>query len=271
MLTYLFLQPLHASDRGIRQHAHEITHLELCGPQRLDDNFKDTISLLKKHHATLEWLKLRMYLKKDAYGVFSIAYPRLKRLDLDYSGWWILRNAPVLEELVLTCATIEDHPTVFNLIPAKLKTLKMDITPHYKFQRIPDITRYFHRHSVQPNTTYFLQELVIHTHKMENVEMMLEGISHVKQLERLMIWYMDWDASQMDTFIDQLANGCHRLSCLKIHSLKTPSPHAVNALKRLEYLSRFAFRIKDKDSTEGRFWDAIETLTQTKCIEICLH
>lgn len=268
IMAYKIGVTLRASDRGIRQHAHGITHLDLCGPVQLDDNFKDTISLLKKHHATLEWLKLRMCLERDLHGVFSIAYPRLTKLNLDYSGWWTLRNAPVLEELVLSCGTIDEHPTVFNLIPATLKTLKMDITPHNKFQHIPDITRYFHRHSAQSNTTYLLKELIIYTHKMENVEMMLEGISHVKQLERLMIRYSDWDASEVDTFIDQLANGCHRLSCLKIYSSTTPSQHAVNALKRLGYLTHFAFNIEDKDSTEGRFWDAIETLTQTKCIEV---
>lgn len=207
----------------------------------------------------------------DAHDVFSITYPRLKTLLLGGSGSWIPRNAPLLEELEITCGTIDHHLNLLDFIPAKLKKLKMDFWPHNKLQHTTLITRYFHRYSARSNITYFLNELIIHTDKMEYGEILFEGICHLTQLERLIISYSDWDASEMETFIDQLANGCHRLSCLKHFTRPTPSPHAVHALKPLENLNHFAFVIEDKDRTEGRFWDAIETLTQVKCIEVHYH
>lgn len=275
-LTYLSLDissfgvTIKSSNRGKRHDG--ITHLDICGSITPNVTSKVIFSLLKQHHTTLERLKWRMHVDRDAHDVFSIAYPRLKILLLGGSGSWIPRNAPLLEEMEITYGTIDHHPNLQDFIPAKLKKLKMDFWPHDKLQHTTFITRYFHRYSARPNTTYFLNELIIHTfYKMENAEILFEGICHLTQLERLVIFYLDWNASEMETFIDQLANGCHRLSCLKLFTRVMPSPHAVHALKPLEHLNHLAFDIEDKDHTEGRFWDAIETLNQVKRIEVyCL-
>ncbi|KAJ8657635.1 hypothetical protein O0I10_006701 [Lichtheimia ornata] len=270
-LTYLYIcvysnaVRIKFLDQGRQQHAQGITHLDICGSTQPNITCKDIFSLLKKHHTTLERLNWGMRLDKDDYDVFSLVYPRLTKLLLGCSGWWMLRNAPLLEELYITCDTIKEHPAVLGRIPANLQKLRMDITSYSPFPYMTSITRYFRRYHAR---AYSLSQLIIYTRKMKDVEMMLESICHLNQLDRLMIQYLNWDVTQMEIFIDQLANGCRRLSCLKLFSRTMPSPHAVNALKQLEHLNHFAFKIEEKDPTGGKFWDAIETLTQIKCIEI---
>ncbi|KAJ8657660.1 hypothetical protein O0I10_006726 [Lichtheimia ornata] len=265
ILVYNNAVRLKYTDQGQRQHAQGITHLDLWGSTQPNITCKDIFSLLNKHRTSLEFLEWRLTLDKDDHDVFGIAYPRLTKLLLGCSGWWILRNVPLLEELHITCDTIVDHPAVLDRIPANLQKLKMDLTPCSPFPYMTSITRFFQLHDAR---AYCLSQLIIHTHKMKDVEMMLESICHLNQLERLMICYLTWDVSPMETFIDQLANGCHRLSCLKLFCRTMPSQHAVDALKRLEYLNHFAFDVEERDRSRGKFWDAIEALTQLKCIEV---
>lgn len=87
-----------------------------------------------------------------------------------------------------------------------------------------------------------LKVLVIDFSSLDNVGSVLDTICSLHQLQHLRISFTsNWGPSQMDTFFDNLIQGCPGLSYLDIHCQNVPSTHTLNALKQLEHLEHFRF------------------------------
>ncbi|CDS10639.1 hypothetical protein LRAMOSA11125 [Lichtheimia ramosa] len=160
-----------------------VTHLALRYERFVDQIMMVDINpTLRKHGNTLQDLNLKDFiLEMDLAVSQDIQYPRLMKLDLDGSAWWIPRNAPMLQELTLTANTILAHPTVLDTIPANLKKLQLLLAGG---RRIVDQTRlaaYLDGLAHQSQ----LKELVISSSRVDDLGNMFDAICHLDQLERL--------------------------------------------------------------------------------------
>ncbi|CDS06454.1 hypothetical protein LRAMOSA08982 [Lichtheimia ramosa] len=85
---------------------------------------QNAIVILNKYQGTLQ--DIYWSIEPDSNDdMYSIQYPQLKKLSLYESGWWILRNAPMLEELDITSKTISKNPAIFNTTPTNLRKLRI--------------------------------------------------------------------------------------------------------------------------------------------------
>ncbi|CDH59957.1 predicted protein [Lichtheimia corymbifera JMRC:FSU:9682] len=228
------------------------------------DTFADVGSVLKHHRKTIEDFCWAMDGENDNRDIYDIQYPQLKKLTLNKSGWWIPRNAPLLEELTLSSRTINNHPAVLDTIPPSLKTLELKLNEVPELVDTSSIKQYLLRFAQHSH----LHELVIISPTMDNIFNVVDAICHLKQLQRFaIIITMRPDSSQQDRFLDQLARGCTNLSCLEIYCLyKGLSTHSINTLKQLGNLKQCSFAI-DPTSDDG-IWHALKTFPQLKCIRI---
>ncbi|KAJ8658028.1 hypothetical protein O0I10_006299 [Lichtheimia ornata] len=254
-----------------------ITHLSVyvdCSFWEADD-FRDpwqsVIPILKEIHQTLEYLKIDVNFANDNEDVYDLEYPRLKKLFLFNSGWWIPRNAPILEELTMTSRTIRENPAVLDTIPPNLKRLELRLghaSPYLRDEKAA-VSAYLHRLANHSQ----LKELVIHFHDALIISNVLEAIQHLGRIESLNLIFTRtwrscvWDSYVMDSFVDGLAKGCPRLSNLEINCKNAPSTYTVNALKQLEDLKQLVFSVEEMDPDDN-IWHAFETFKQLKCIRI---
>ncbi|KAJ8657964.1 hypothetical protein O0I10_006235 [Lichtheimia ornata] len=228
-----------------------------------NDTFVEIVPILKQHRKTLEDLEWYMSHESDNGDVDDIQYPRLKKLMLERSGWWIPRNALLLEELTMTWDAISRHPAVLHMIPPNLKKLEFRLDVGADDVDTPTLKRYLHRVARYTH----LQELIVNSYTMDNIVKMADVICCLDQLRRLMIRVgAPCDSSQMNRFVERLGRGCPNLTCLEINCKDGLSTHSINALKQLENLKQCSFSI---DGTHGDgIWEALETFTQLKWIRI---
>ncbi|CDH57632.1 predicted protein [Lichtheimia corymbifera JMRC:FSU:9682] len=84
-------------------------------------------AFLKQHRTTLANMRWDLYHDSDVEHTHDIQYPRLKKLSVVKSGWWIPRNAPQLEELRIAWITITGYHDILDIIPPNLKKLVLDL------------------------------------------------------------------------------------------------------------------------------------------------
>ncbi|CDH60994.1 predicted protein [Lichtheimia corymbifera JMRC:FSU:9682] len=232
------------------------------------DACKDTTSIIKQHHSTLEHIEWDVHTRWDTENIDGLQFPRLKVLRIGFSGWQIPRNAPMLEELKLTWRIIRIHPEVLDIIPPRLTKLKLQLDNDDEGAVPVDtsaIEHYLDRIAIQQQ----LLELVIDFDvEQQIIEALLEAIYHHHQLECLKISFTeDLDPYNMEIFLDGLVKSCPRLACLELECANELSIHAINTLKQLEYLTQLRFPIVNADDPD-RFWNAIRTFTQLKYVTI---
>ncbi|KAI7875492.1 hypothetical protein K492DRAFT_210897 [Lichtheimia hyalospora FSU 10163] len=241
-----------------------ITHLSIHGFSSTCYNCKDLACLLKHNQRTLNYLLWNVNLDMNDNSIYDIQFPNLKKLVLYQSGWWIPRNAPMLEDLYVTQKVIRSNNHVFDTAPSHLQKLEMTLYNPTTLDEKKAIEHYLSRVAQQSR----LKKLVVYFNSMDNVATMLDAICRLHQLEYLTIsFHRSWDAYQMERFMDKLSKSCPRLTCLETQSNNAPSTYSMNALKRLEHLTHFAFSV---DCTDGydSFWNAILTFSQLKFIRI---
>ncbi|KAJ8657595.1 hypothetical protein O0I10_006659 [Lichtheimia ornata] len=228
---------------------------------------QDGIRLLQQYNGGLKHLVWDMGCDTNDEALYNIEYPCLSKLVLKCSGWWIPRNAPVLQELEIMDTVIRGNPNVLDTIPPHLKKLKMRLAPGALPTYSTSIERYLHRLAQQTQLT----ELVVYFYNIVNfdsIAKVLDAICGFSQLGHLMVGFSDsWDGKQMEQFLEQLAKGCPLLSCLEIRSRNAPSASSMNALKRLESLQHMAFSINGTND-DDKFWNTIQTFSQLKCIRV---
>ncbi|KAJ8657962.1 hypothetical protein O0I10_006233 [Lichtheimia ornata] len=241
-----------------------ITKISMESVGRLNvDTFVDIGLLLKQHRMTLEDFEWDVGDTRDNSDIYDIQYPRLKKLTLYNSGWWIPPNAPLLEELTMTWQVINDHPAVLNTIPPNLKKLVLDLKKGRNAVIVSATKRYllgFAQHS-------HLHELIIRSRIVESISNMMDGTYRLNQLQRLAIHIIKpSDSYPKELVIDQLARGCPNLTCLEINCKNGVSTPSINALKQLGNLKKCSFSI-DRSNEDG-IWQALETFTQLQGIRI---
>lgn len=114
-----------------------------------DEICKDTTSIVKRYHDTLEHLDWDMDTSQDTETIDSIQFPRLTNFGLFSSGWQVLHSAPMLEELKLTARMINTHLQVLDIIPPHLKSLELDFRRQRIHNHESPILRYFTRIALQ--------------------------------------------------------------------------------------------------------------------------
>lgn len=93
----------------------------------IDNTYEHVTSLLQKHHKTLEHMEWDVDRSIHGMDLQDIKYPRLTTLVLYVSGWWIPRNAPMLEELEVGANIIKYNSEVIRTIPPTLKKLSFGL------------------------------------------------------------------------------------------------------------------------------------------------
>lgn len=190
----------------------------------------------------------------------------MRELRLYNSGWWIPHNAPMLEELDITCDAHGAGSVVSDTTPLPPNLKKLVLNFHLALNRRNNalLKRYLDRYA---NHTK-LKELVISVDTVADTDNVLDAVLHLGQLERLKILFSRaWKSTQVQGFLDRLSEGCPNLSSLAITCDNVPSTQSINTLKRLEHLKELGFSIKGLDHDDG-FWQAIKTFSQLKCIHV---
>lgn len=112
-------------NRGSPSNEIGITYLSLVWGGCKDETSININPILTKYCNTLEQLDLDTDLDNDDNdNTFDVYYPRLKKLFLNTSAWWILRKAPTLEEMTITSRAIRIHFAGLDTIPPHLYTLE---------------------------------------------------------------------------------------------------------------------------------------------------
>ncbi|KAJ8657981.1 hypothetical protein O0I10_006252 [Lichtheimia ornata] len=223
-------------------------------------------SFLNQHHTTLENMRWEIYHGSDVEHTHDIQYPRLKKLSLVQSGWWVPGNAPRLEELTISWIMINKCPQVLHIIQPNVKKLVLDLDREKGLEDPSILVNYLSRMNQQSAFC----ELDIRCIDVDNIESVLDAIPSLDHLQRLMLYfttYFDWDQYDMEWFFDGLAEGCPRLACLEIQYSNAPSIDSIKALKQLEGFKQFNFSVENA-SDDDDFWKAIEELSQLECIRI---
>ncbi|KAJ8658000.1 hypothetical protein O0I10_006271 [Lichtheimia ornata] len=228
--------------------------------------WESVVYVLCQHRKTLEYIHFDVDTRTEPEEIYNIEYVRLKKLHLQSSGWWIPHNAPMLEELEISCFVLAAEFTVRDTtpLPPNLKKLKLDLSNSLRPIDKTPFARYLHRYAQH----LCLKELAVSLNPEEHIDNMLEAILHLGQLERLSIFVSGhWDSIQMQELFEELPKGCPNLSSLMISCENAPTIYAMSALKRLEHLEEFRFHIWNMDGNDG-FWHAIASFSQLKCIHV---
>ncbi|KAI7874113.1 hypothetical protein K492DRAFT_200217 [Lichtheimia hyalospora FSU 10163] len=253
------------SDQGQPCEEQGITDIAIESEYEYSVTSEDWISLLKQHQRTLVHLEWNSWLDNNEDALYHIPFPRLKKLSFGYSAFQIPWNTPMLEELNIKADVISNCPAVLDTIPPHLKKLGLTLYPTLSFYDATIIGQYLNRIAQQQDVR--LNELVLNVDRMENPDNMFDAIGSLHHLRRLMIDYSDWNAHQLESFLETLVNGCPDLNCLKINCKNSPSTNATHTLKRLGHLKELAFSVAHM-ADSSTFWDSIQTLSQLECIEI---
>lgn len=225
---------------------------------------KDTSSIIKRYHNTLEHLEWDMDTSKDTENIEHLRYPRLKKLRLCWSGWQIPRNAPMIGDLALSSRVIQPHPEVLDTIPPHLKRLELDLERRPQVVDKSFLLHYLKRIARQCQ----LKELLLRLNNTDQIAGILDAIYRYAQLECLKISIDGrWDPNGMEKFFDGLVISCPHLSCLELRNITAPSANTLNTLKHLEHLQQFACSIDGTDNLD-HFWDALRTFSQLKRIRM---
>ncbi|KAJ8657965.1 hypothetical protein O0I10_006236 [Lichtheimia ornata] len=256
------------TDQGSVSDLLGVTHIAIEGILPSNDVFVDIGCVLKHHQKTLVEIEWDMDNddESDNRDFYHIQYSQLKKLTLNKSGWWIPRNAPLLEELIMTSEAINAYPAVLDMVPPTLKKLEFRLDEGPELADTSTIKGYLDRIAQHSHP---LHEVILHSYTMNNIINVVDAIHPLNQLQRLMIRVTRrCDSHQMDRFVERLTRGCPNLSCLEIICREGLSMHSINALKRLENLKECIFSIKRIDDDHGSFWHALEMFTQLKWIRI---
>ncbi|KAJ8657592.1 hypothetical protein O0I10_006656 [Lichtheimia ornata] len=241
-----------------------VTKLDIDTNDIPDEIVKDISSIIKQHHHTLEHLVWKTDTTHDTEYVGLFQYPRLRKLGLISSGWQIPRNAPLLEELMLTSRIISTQPQVLDMIPPHLNKLELKLEGPLQPVAKSSIERYLTRMSLQCQ----LKELVVRFNSEDDFTSIMDAIFRHGQLECLKISFTyAWDSDQMERFFHSLVKGCPRLSRLELKCSNAPSTYSITTLKGLAHLNMFAFSIYGSDGIDG-FWDALRSFSQLRCLRI---
>lgn len=225
---------------------------------------KDTSSIIKRYHNTLEHLEWDMDTSQDTENIEDIHYPRLKKLALCWSGWQIPRNAPLIEDLTLSSRIIQPHPEVLDTIQPHLRKLELDLEGVPQVVHKSSILLYLSRVALRCQ----LKELVLRLNSTDHFIDILNAIYRHAHLECLKISFTrDWDYDGMERFFDGLVKRCPRLSCLELRCPNAPSIQSLNTLKRHTHLQQVAFSIRGTDNWDY-FWDTLRTFSQLKRIRM---
>lgn len=136
------------------------------------------IDELRQQQNTIECIKCNLDLREtlhereDHKEIYTIKYGRLKQLSLSKSGWWIPRNAPMLEELHITAYIIKKNVAVLDTIPPNLKKLELDLDLDFDLRYKAPLERYIKRFALRSH----LKELVIHFSSSDNIDTILNAI-----------------------------------------------------------------------------------------------
>lgn len=255
-ITYAFCQLIYKKRESASDEV-GITHLHLSSYPDEDSISTNVIPILKQYHDTVQHLDLFMDLDNDGNNnAFDIQYPQLKTLVLHSSAWWVPRNAPMLEEMILTSKTIHEHTAVLDTIPANLRRLELQLERgSFLVDKAPLVT-YLHRLSQQSQ----LKDLVVYFKNSDDIGTVLDAICYVGQPECLTVDSSDkWDTIQMEEFFGKLVIGCTRLRELCINCRHAPSIQSINTLKPLGDLTKLAFSV-DGISNDYSFCHAIQAI-----------
>ncbi|CDH57673.1 predicted protein [Lichtheimia corymbifera JMRC:FSU:9682] len=264
------------SDEGGRRYEEQqqqqqtITHLSLHSHN--EDRFEHThvSSFLKQYQGCIVDLEIGInHDVNDEDGIYAIQYPRLKKLLLYQSGWWIQRNAPLLETLELHTEIIIIYPQVLDTIPPALKKLVMNLQDY----TLPDasvIVRYFHRLSEHSN---FKDLDIYFGDPYRDIDDIVDAFCCCQKLERLNIYFdvdkldAEWHGVEMEPHLLKVVKGCPRLTRLEVYCHQALSTKTLNAFQQLEHLEQLQFSIVGFSEYEG-FWKAVESITQLKEIRL---
>lgn len=225
---------------------------------------RDTSSIIRRHRNTLEHLEWDMDIRNDTENIAHIQLPRRTKLRLDTPVWQMIRNAPMLEELMLSSMIIINQPHVLDTIPPRLKSLDLRILGCLFGDHKSSLLRYLNRIALQ----HQLKHLAIHFSITDNDANILDAIYQHRHLECLkVILTNDWDSYRMARFVDGLVRSCTRLSHLQVLCNYPPSTNSMNLLKRLSRLNQFTFPVCGTGEDDS-FWNAIRTFPQLKCITL---
>lgn len=220
-------------------------------------------SVLQQHLKTLEDVKFFFDAGDPDATMYDIEYPRLKRLFLQHSGWWIPRKASRLEDLVIHSYGVPHFDRLPDAIPPNLKKLDMKMECLH-----PSAYRLYEQYLLRFVHYSQLEQLVNHFHKAKDIDDMLNTVHHLHQLQCLIFTFDDeWEPTQMQRFLEELGNACPSLTFLEIGCTNAPSTKAMDALKRLEHLEGIIFSIVDT-AGDDCFWYAIDSFSQLKSIRV---
>ncbi|KAJ8657584.1 hypothetical protein O0I10_006648 [Lichtheimia ornata] len=229
-----------------------------------DGLFEYTCSLLRQHCTTLEDIQWIWSPERNHRQLYNIQYPRLKTLSIHSRGWWILRNAPMVEDLFLASPSIVNNPEVLDTIPTNLKALELRLDEGPVSVNEDAIERFLYRVSQQCR----LQKLAIYFEDLGIFCRVRDTITRFNTLQSLVISFPeDWHVAEMERFLVDLVIACPYLSSLEINCTNAPTTYSMNALKQLRHLKQFTFSIRDTDGADS-FWRAIQTFSQLKRIRM---
>lgn len=130
---------------------------------------KNTTSIVKQYHNTVEKIEWIMDTSYDTDTIGNLHYPRLMDLYLNMSGSQIPCNAPLLEELDMSLKTIKANPVVLSTIPPNLKKLALHLNRGLDSVTMLSISFYLDRLARQHQLT----QLVINLDSDDNADSLL--------------------------------------------------------------------------------------------------
>lgn len=248
-------------DQGHHSEEPGVTNLSLsCNQMSIDNTYEHVTSLLQKHHKTLEHMEWDVDRSIHGMDLQDIKYPRLTTLFLHTSGWWIPRNAPMLEDLNVEANIIKSNPEVIRTIPPKLKKLSFGL-PRNIGSSIKQSLSHLGRLSQ-------LRQLDMNLYRPSNISHIFDTSTSLQHLQRLRLKLRDnLDFYEMDGFVEGLVKECPHLVCLEVDCDNALPTYFVDALKPLEHLKQLAIPIKSV-ADDGSLWKAIESITQLEQIRI---
>lgn len=113
------------SDQGCKCEETGITTLSVTSDDILGNPWRIITLVLQQHQKALEHIEFHVDAGDPDVEIYDIEYPRLKRLFLQHSGWWIPHKAPRLEQLVIHSYGVPHFDRLPDAIPQNLKELEM--------------------------------------------------------------------------------------------------------------------------------------------------
>ncbi|CDS10646.1 hypothetical protein LRAMOSA11132 [Lichtheimia ramosa] len=241
-----------------------ITHLCLESHASRYDPTVNVNAILKRYHNTLERIELFMDLDTNNDTIYTMQYPRLKKLFLHSSAWWIPYNAPMLQELGMTSYTLNINPAMLDSTPLNLERLELRLDMYPQLRNNAPLERYLIRVARYSE----LQQLTIDLSTSDNLSTLFDAIGDLHQLQSLVISFKrDWPSFHMERFFNRLVQGCPCLTSLEMNCNNAPTMYVLNTLKQFEHLQHLGFPI---DWTNGNysFWHWLRTFSQLKSLRI---